>query len=64
MASNHDDGRLASLSGELRLILREIETEQVPERLLELAVELQRALARQRQSNLVPGEDMTGKMRR
>jgi len=64
MASNdEDEGRLASLPGELRLILREIEQEQVPARLLELAMELQQALARRRRSNPASGGDTPDSMR-
>ncbi len=64
MTSNDNEGRLTSLPGELRLLLREIESEKVPERLLELATELQRALARQRRGNPGPADDTSSNMPR
>lgn len=43
--------------GKLEQLLREIEKEPVPERLLQLALRLQNALAEQRQRQGAPPED-------
>lgn len=49
MVKSDKRGPLRGLPHDLRLLLSEIEKEPVPERLLELARELQKALAQNRQ---------------
>jgi len=57
-----DSMRLDMMPGELGALLGEIEREDVPERLLELAVRLQAALQTSRVSHHdhMPGEQMQG----